>query len=222
MLDLAKWDAVLYTTHLLKQSSLDRMWTVFPLNDGKPNPAGYGFAWIIGNQQGHKLIEHGGAWQGFTCAIERYPDDALSVVVLTNLDAAEPRTIARVVAGLVEPPLSPPKLTAIEDTQPAIAAALRLVLDRVAAGSDIRDIVTPQFARIVTPEAIARSRDAVSPVWPGGTLTLVKRFAAPADPSRVVSTFRVTKGDKAILVLYSATPDGKIAALGFLPDREYQ
>ncbi len=38
VIDLAKWDEALYGTKLLKQSSLDRIWTVYPLNDGKPNP----------------------------------------------------------------------------------------------------------------------------------------------------------------------------------------
>jgi CubicO group peptidase (beta-lactamase class C family) len=107
VLDLAKWDEALYGTKLLKQSSLDRMWTVYPLNDGKPNPANYGFAWIVRTQDGHKLIEHGGAWQGFTARISRYPDDGLTVVVLTNLEAgySNPGVIAHVVAGLIDPAL---------------------------------------------------------------------------------------------------------------------
>lgn len=54
VLDLAKWDEGLYTTRLLKQSSLDSMWTVFTLNDGTPNSAGYGFGWFIGEQKGHR------------------------------------------------------------------------------------------------------------------------------------------------------------------------
>ena len=45
VLDLAKWDAALYGTKLLKQSSLDQIWTVFLLNDGKPNNGNYGFGW---------------------------------------------------------------------------------------------------------------------------------------------------------------------------------
>jgi CubicO group peptidase (beta-lactamase class C family) len=110
VLDLAKWDGALYGTTLLKQSSLDRIWTVYPLNDGKPNPAHYGFGWEINTMNGHKVIEHGGAWQGFTCDISRYVDDSLTVVVLTNLDAghARPEKIAHTVAGLVNPALMPP------------------------------------------------------------------------------------------------------------------
>ena len=108
VLDLAKWDEALYGTSLLKQSSLDRIWTVFPLNDGKPNPAQYGFGWEMHAINGHKLIDHGGAWQGFTCNISRFVDDGLTVVVLTNLAGARPGVIAHAVAGLVNPALEPP------------------------------------------------------------------------------------------------------------------
>jgi len=111
ILDLAKWDAALYTEKLLKKASLDRMWTVFPLNDGKLNRDGYGFAWRIGKTNGHTLIEHGGAWQGFSTHIARYVDDALSVVVLANLDSghAHPGKIAHDVAGLYDSALIPSK-----------------------------------------------------------------------------------------------------------------
>jgi CubicO group peptidase (beta-lactamase class C family) len=107
VLDLAKWDEALYGTSLLRQSSLDRIWTVFRLNDGKPNPAHYGFGWGIDQVNGHRIIEHNGAWQGFTCAIARFPDDGVSVVVLTNLAGARPGVIAHEVAGLVNAGLKP-------------------------------------------------------------------------------------------------------------------
>jgi CubicO group peptidase (beta-lactamase class C family) len=108
VLDLAKWDAALYGTSLLKQTSLDRIWTVFPLNDGQPNRAHYGFGWSIDTANGHKVIEHGGAWQGFTCDISRFVDDGLTVVVLTNLAGASPEKMAHTIAGLVIPALMPP------------------------------------------------------------------------------------------------------------------
>lgn len=110
VLDIAKWDGALYGTKLLKQSSLDRIWTIYPLNDGKPNPANYGFGWEINSMNGHKVLEHSGAWQGFTCDISRYVDDSLTVVVLTNLDAghSRPEVIAHHIAGLIKPVLMPP------------------------------------------------------------------------------------------------------------------
>jgi CubicO group peptidase (beta-lactamase class C family) len=105
--DLARWDAALYTEKLLRKSSLTQMWTVAALDNGKPNPGQYGFAWRIHEQNGHRLIEHGGAWQGFTAQISRYVDDRLTVVVLTNLDGdhCDPEIIAHHVAGLYVPAL---------------------------------------------------------------------------------------------------------------------
>jgi uncharacterized protein (TIGR03435 family) len=108
VLDLAKWDEALYGTSLLTQSSLDRLWTVYPLNDGKPNPNRYGFGWSITSVNGHRVIEHGGAWQGFTCSIARFPDDSVTVVVLTNFAAASPGQMAHAIAGLVNTTLAPP------------------------------------------------------------------------------------------------------------------
>ena len=76
------------------------MWTVAPLRDGKNNSGHYGFGWFIESENGHRLIEHGGAWQGFETHISRYVDDGLTVVVLTNLEGAKPGRIAAGVAKL--------------------------------------------------------------------------------------------------------------------------
>jgi CubicO group peptidase (beta-lactamase class C family) len=100
ILDLAKWDAALYTEKLLKRSSLEQMWTVAKLKNGKPNAGEYGFGWFIESKKGHRVVEHEGAWQGFETEISRYVDDQLTVVVLTNLDAAKPETIADHVAEM--------------------------------------------------------------------------------------------------------------------------
>lgn len=98
ILDLAKWDAALYTEKLLKHSSLEQMWTVTKLKNGQPNPGHYGFGWDIGTKNGHLLYSHGGAWQGFETHISRYVNDQLTVVVLTNLAGANPEKIADHVA----------------------------------------------------------------------------------------------------------------------------
>jgi CubicO group peptidase (beta-lactamase class C family) len=100
ILDLAKWDAALYTDKLLKRSSFDQMWTPAKLKNGEPNKEGYGFGWSTGNRHGHRLISHDGAWQGFKTSIDRYVDDQLTVVVLANLAEAKPGEIAKRVADI--------------------------------------------------------------------------------------------------------------------------
>jgi len=101
VLDMAKWDAALYTEKLLKRSSFEQMWTPVKLNSGKTYT--YGFGWAIMEINGHRLIEHSGAWQGFTTNISRFVDDRLTVVVLANSDFAAPVKLARSVAALYDP-----------------------------------------------------------------------------------------------------------------------
>jgi len=100
ILDLAKWDAALYTEKLLKRSSLDQMWTPAKLKNGQPNTEGYGFGWFIEERHGHRVISHDGAWQGFKTSISRYENDRLTVVVLANLAEAKPEVIAEHVAQM--------------------------------------------------------------------------------------------------------------------------
>jgi hypothetical protein len=78
------------------------MWTPVKLKDGKTYP--YGFGWFLSEANGHRLIEHDGAWQGFTMNISRYVDDKLTVIVMTNLDEdhCKPARIAHGVAGLYD------------------------------------------------------------------------------------------------------------------------
>jgi CubicO group peptidase (beta-lactamase class C family) len=100
ILDLAKWDAALYTDKLLSPGDLKQMWTVAALRNGKPNKGRYGFGWFIETKNGRHLVEHEGQWQGFETQILRYLDDRLTVVILTNLGSAEPRRIADAVAAI--------------------------------------------------------------------------------------------------------------------------
>lgn len=107
VLDMAKWDAALYTEKLLKKSSFDQMWTPVKLSSGKTQQ--YGFGWGFGEVRGHRIIEHGGAWQGFTSHIARYVDDKLTVIVLANRAGANPGAVAHGIAGISNPELTPPE-----------------------------------------------------------------------------------------------------------------
>jgi CubicO group peptidase (beta-lactamase class C family) len=108
VLDLAKWDAALYTDKLLKRASLEQMWTPMKLKNGKATD--YGFGWFIHQVNGHRLYEHAGAWQGYSTVIARYVDDQLTVAVLTNLDEdhARPTDIAHTVAAIYNRALTMP------------------------------------------------------------------------------------------------------------------
>ena len=96
--------------------------TLFRLVSGATHP--YGFGWALGEVRGHRIIEHGGAWQGFKSFIARYVGDRLTVVVLMNLINANPDKIAHSVAGLYIPELMPPDPKPVEAKKPGTTALL--------------------------------------------------------------------------------------------------
>jgi CubicO group peptidase (beta-lactamase class C family) len=103
-LDLAKWDAALYTDAVLKQSTCEQMWTPVKLNSGAAHQ--YGFGWFLDSLGSHRWIHHGGSLPGFRAHYSRLPDDKLSIIVLANCGSANPQGIGRGVATLYLPDLA--------------------------------------------------------------------------------------------------------------------
>lgn len=96
IIDLAKWDAALYTENPLPRAVLEQMWPPVRMNSGKSYP--YGFGWELGEVDGHPMQFHTGSNQGFLISIARFARDRLTIVVLTNLD--DSHSVAR---GIAEP-----------------------------------------------------------------------------------------------------------------------
>lgn len=93
--DLARWDAALYDERLLRGESLRAAFTpATPTDDPQVR---YGFGWRITGE----TLWHSGETIGFRNVIVRYPQQRMSVVVLTNRDDPEPYALARRIAALV-------------------------------------------------------------------------------------------------------------------------
>ena len=78
VLDLAKWDAALYASTPLTDSSKQEMWT--------PTLENNGYGWVIEKFNGHLLIWHNGLGDGFNTAMFRFVNDGMTIIVLTNLE----------------------------------------------------------------------------------------------------------------------------------------
>jgi hypothetical protein len=80
-------DRALRTGALLSRKSVETMFTPFTPH--------YGYGWDILTHFNRKLISHYGANAGYTAAFDRYPDENVCVVVLSNQDFRLASTIAR-------------------------------------------------------------------------------------------------------------------------------
>lgn len=77
--DLLVWDQALYGNKLLNDDSKRKMFTPFLEN--------YAYGWFIDSSSKHKHVGHGGGINGFNTDIERYPDEKLTVIALSNLNS---------------------------------------------------------------------------------------------------------------------------------------
>jgi CubicO group peptidase (beta-lactamase class C family) len=212
VLDLAKWDATLYTEKLLKRSSLEEMWTPVKLNDGKPHPYGYG--WRIADMNGHRLIEHSGSWQGFTTGISRYVDDRLTVVALTNLDSdhSRPMEIIHEVAGLYEPALTPPPpQPPIEDKETKVTALFRDFLLAAGEGRVEASAFTEEAWKSWFPDKIKELQEGLEDSGQPKSIDLLER---KEESGLRIYTYRLTFDDgRTVTSTLKLTGKDKIAGL---------
>jgi CubicO group peptidase (beta-lactamase class C family) len=113
--DLAKWDEALRVSELVSPAWMKPALTPVKLADGSathwpPGPKGgdnldpgqpvsYGFGWLLDPWRGRPRTWHHGETTGFHTAIERFPDDGLTVVILANRDDLDVKALALEVAA---------------------------------------------------------------------------------------------------------------------------
>jgi len=102
--DLAKWDRALREHTLLSEAEMRPALTpVHPAADPlvlDGHAVAYGFGWFLDPYRGHARIWHYGETVGFRTAIERFPADKLTIIVLANRADADTGGLALKVADL--------------------------------------------------------------------------------------------------------------------------
>ena len=84
--DLVKWDKGLYGGKVVKAESLAAMTS--------PGLSDYGFGLVIRNENGRKMIGHGGGINGFNTEMTRFPEQGVVAIVLSNQNTGATGQIA--------------------------------------------------------------------------------------------------------------------------------
>lgn len=92
--DLYLWDRSFYTEELLPRQLVDEIFESYvsvPYFPYAPpyDEISYGYGWFIGERMGHCVAGHGGTYSGFRALIEHYPDDEISIIILSNLESSD-------------------------------------------------------------------------------------------------------------------------------------
>ena len=114
--DMIKWDDALRNHTLLSAAEMrpaitpETTATVSPENvDDLPPAAGvqllaYGFGWFLDPYRGHARMWHYGSSIGFHTMIQRFTDDNLTIIILSNRSDLDLSALAAKVADLYFPP----------------------------------------------------------------------------------------------------------------------
>ena len=121
--DLYRWDQVLNTEQLMSQESLNLMFV--PQVSVLAHDLSYGYGWFVGKMHNHPAVSHGDGilcfvaesasytsnsgngcqgnndMEGFATEIRRYPNDKVTIIILSNRDTTNVRTISDQIAQAI-------------------------------------------------------------------------------------------------------------------------
>ena len=97
--DMLNWQQAINKNILVKQSTIDKAFTKYSLDNGEQFTYGYG--WHLKDLAGMSIREHGGSIFGFKSMGVYVPSLDVYVVGLTNCDCNSPTKITRDIAELV-------------------------------------------------------------------------------------------------------------------------
>jgi CubicO group peptidase (beta-lactamase class C family) len=208
-LDMIKWDEGLATAKLLKKTSLDEMWSPIKLNDGKTHP--YGFGWAVRQVNGRRVIEHGGAWQGFKSQISRFVDSNMTIIVFANLAQANQARIVNGVAAIIDPLLKPKPMV---DPDPAFTAKAKELYQSVLDAKPDQSKFTPQLFKAFT-EQNDRLAAFVKTLGPILRFELLERVA---ESDLIRYRYQIEYGGMTLFLAMTVNKDGKVSAFSLQPE----
>jgi serine beta-lactamase-like protein LACTB len=96
--DLAKFAIAVQRGRLVKEETLEQMFSPQKTRDGKST--GYGLGWAIAERSGRKEVVHGGGQQRISTFLYMLPAERCAVALMTNLEDAGLDNLARKIAEI--------------------------------------------------------------------------------------------------------------------------
>ena len=94
--DMFRWNQSLYVDTLIPYEILNEAFTSGELSSGEKT--GYGFGWRMDTYLYRNRAHHTGSTRGFRNVFMRFPDQKISILILTNRNSGKPINIAEKIA----------------------------------------------------------------------------------------------------------------------------
>ena len=210
--DLALWNAALDGSLLLSPASKKLMFTPGRLNNGEV--IAHGLGWFVTPFRGHKEIAHGGRFRtGFSAFVGRYPDDSLTIIVLSNQFKTQPSEMVRAIASFYDSDYRPiHTMQPRPDSNPSRSRVAARILNALKDGSRAAELL-PDVGRLggwsreELRQELAQSSPPVFVDCQSLAGMNAKAFGTPV----AANCFFRTDGDKSRYWTFSFTARGRVA-----------
>ncbi len=204
--DMAAWDVALMSGSLLDATSMHALWSPGALSNG--TPVAYAMGFEPASIGGHREVWHNGLTPGAGgyCYNAIFPNDKLAVIVLSNgydFSGVPEGMVTQVLAAY-----DPHVLAAAPGEDPAVTARAKDWLARLQSGNVDPSMVTPGFAKLLTPNFVAQVKASLAG---SGTATGWTYLGSQAVPGATVYRYRIVLGGVPHIWMLGLAPDGKIA-----------
>lgn len=213
--DLAKWDAAILSGRILSPSALSEMWTPPHLPNGVKSD--YGMGWINQTFNGHRVIWHNGGIPGYTGFLGHFPDDSLTVIILSNmfpLDGFDDNppflSLGQGLASFYVPALEPVKEATLPE-DPLVTSLLKKVSGQIASGTLDKSLFAPTLRVQLTPAAVNPAHDLLAPLGPVTSLKFLQHSPDGA------SSYQARYGTTTVNWIIAVDGNHKIYVLRPLP-----
>ncbi|HML17637.1 MAG TPA: serine hydrolase domain-containing protein [Bryobacteraceae bacterium] len=197
--DLALWDISLMNGTVLKPAFLRELTTEVRLKNGIGTH--YALGLEVSTSGGHRRWAHSGGAAGFVSMNVTFPDDKISVTVLTNGEDGAASRIERDIEGRMLAPMEDPR------TAPALENAKKIFAG-LQKGNLERDLITGDLASYFTPRAL---EDFASSLGPLGAPSSFTQSASEERGGMTYRSYRVRLTSKSVGISTYVTHDGKFA-----------
>jgi CubicO group peptidase (beta-lactamase class C family) len=212
ILDLAKWDAALYTDTPLTSASRQKIWTPAKLSNGTTKD--YGFGWHLAELHRRRMAFHGGAWQGFKSFIVRFLDTELTIIFLANSWETRDFKFIRGLAASFYPEFALPNVKTISDAEPRITSLVRRALMGVVTGKIEEQVFTAESRASLLGSQGKQLQQSLNnfslPVAIIHSSELVERRV---ENNARVYRYLLTDVGRSLLCTIKLTPDDKVASI---------
>ena len=213
--DMNIWSQALYSGKILSPSSRAEMLRAGRLKSGDEAwpvvSDGYGLGVFVGKSGGHRYEKHSGGWYDASCQLIRFPDDGLTVVMLTNVGGYEQRSFSgESIAHLYIPKIQVPSWRATSQSEESKVTRVVSRFLRSSSASARTDLMTPSLA------ALSKTKNPEFDKFfsPLGALKKLQFVRRVRQGSNAIHVYKA-QFDKAVICAFTLTKDLKVADIQY-------